>query len=140
MEPAAFTPSRDVATSSSSCARVRLPASLEPELRRRRFLFFVRAGSGSREPPTRVVELHLLHREKTEPRASFVSLTPRLTPRSEPWSQVLESRRRRASRGWNQPRRQPDREARVSHGEVSLICRSSPRQFASFHLGSRTFG
>ncbi|CAF2107466.1 unnamed protein product [Brassica oleracea] len=72
MEPATFTPSRDVTTSFSSCARVRFPASLDPELRRRRFLFFVRAGSRSREPPTRVVVLHLLRREKTEPRASFV--------------------------------------------------------------------
>ncbi|XP_013603414.1 PREDICTED: uncharacterized protein LOC106310740 [Brassica oleracea var. oleracea] len=62
MEPAAFTPSRDVATSDTSCARVRLPASLDPELRRRRSLFFVRAVSRSREPPTRVVELHLLRR------------------------------------------------------------------------------
>ncbi|WZZ46635.1 hypothetical protein YC2023_042894 [Brassica napus] len=33
MEPAAFTPSRDVATSDTSCAWVRLPASLDPELR-----------------------------------------------------------------------------------------------------------
>uniref|UniRef100_A0A0D3A5T5 Uncharacterized protein n=1 Tax=Brassica oleracea var. oleracea TaxID=109376 RepID=A0A0D3A5T5_BRAOL len=36
MEPAAFSPSRDVATSDTSCARVRLPASLDPELRRLR--------------------------------------------------------------------------------------------------------
>ncbi|KAF3486089.1 hypothetical protein F2Q69_00056124 [Brassica cretica] len=58
--PASPTPSRDVATSSSSCVRVRLPASLDPELRHRRFLLFVCAGSRSCELSTRVVELYLL--------------------------------------------------------------------------------
>ncbi|KAG5414565.1 hypothetical protein IGI04_002132 [Brassica rapa subsp. trilocularis] len=42
--PASLTPSRDVATSSSSCVRVWLSASLDPELRRRDYFLFVRAG------------------------------------------------------------------------------------------------